>query len=310
MGEAGEPIRLSVLICTYKRPAGLRALLASLWPQVEGRADRETVIINDGTDGDAYRAVIAGFPGVSYVPLPKNVGIAEARNEAVRHARGAFIVFTDDDCVVPPWWLDWLQARLDFSPELDIVAGTTLPPANEKPSFLGRVRAHYQYLPHSWDANGMPMLVTANVAIRRSLFQALGGFGFVPFPGAGEDTEFSIRANRAMARIALDHDWYVEHEIADGWRVVLRRYWRYGYANARIATLPNAAHLFYDWTHAKRRNHLVNARAVFAEMSARSAGFSDRRVVRFASILAATLIRVVHYDGLATALKGNAPRAR
>jgi GT2 family glycosyltransferase len=296
-GETGEP-KLSVLICTYKRPEGLRALLASLRPQVEGRADREAIVVNDGTDDEAYRAVLAEFPGVTYVPLPKNVGVAEARNEAARRARGAFIVFTDDDCVTPPWWLDWLQARLAFSPELDILAGTTVARPTANPSFLARVQSHYRMIPHAWWAGKRPMFATANVAIRRSLFRSLGGFAFSSAIGhVGEDTELAIRANLALARIAVDPDWVVSHEVGGSLWSHMRRYWRYGYANAEIARSPRTYLIDEASTTATRRGHFSHFIGQLRDSWYRSEGFSPRAPARAAAAVAATAIRAAYYDG-------------
>ena len=163
--------RISVAVSTYCRPDGLARLLDALRPQIEGRPARELVVINDGSHDARYEAAVAPFAGMfSYQPLPQNVGIARARNEGAARARGDYIVFTDDDCVPPPFWLDWLEARLDANPEIDVVIGTTRPNLPERPRFFERVNGHYDLIPQPFGESSVPMFVTANVAIRRSLF--------------------------------------------------------------------------------------------------------------------------------------------
>ena len=167
----------SIGIVTYRRPERLRRLLASLKPQTEGRRDREIIIINDGSHDAAYQTVVDEFAAmIRYVPLATNVGIAAARNRCVAEAAGEYIVFTDDDCVAPPWWLDWLASRLAKSPEVDVVAGTTEPLWRTR-GFFERVQAHYRLLPHPWMSPDRPVFVTACVAIRRAMFKRVGGFG-------------------------------------------------------------------------------------------------------------------------------------
>jgi hypothetical protein len=224
---------LSVLIATHRRPEGLRRLLMGLEPQISGRDDREVIVVNDGTDSADYAAIANSFPGVRYRAFGENRGVAAARNAGIDVARGSFSVFVDDDCVAPPWWLDWLTARLLSFPEIDVVAGSTTPLWSRR-GFRERIQAEW-FLPQPWLLNGRVVLVTANAAIRTDLLRALGGFGFPGFAGAGEDTEVSIRLHRAGARMLADPWWTVAHEVGVPLRVLARRYHAYGDANRRIA---------------------------------------------------------------------------
>jgi glycosyltransferase involved in cell wall biosynthesis len=111
---------LSVLICTYRRPEGLARLLDAVVPQLS--ASREIVVVNDGSHDNAYGQVTTRHAAnIRYRALKTNGGIAAARNAAAALAEGAYLVFTDDDCEPPAFWLDWLEARLSEHPELDLV---------------------------------------------------------------------------------------------------------------------------------------------------------------------------------------------
>lgn len=230
--------RLSVVICTHGRPQGLADLLASLRPLIEGREDRELIVVNDGTHGPAYEPVVAQYQDMmTYDPLPAPVGIARARNRSAELAQGEFLVFTDDDCVVPDHWLDWLDARLRAWPELDVVAGTTRGRDVEQANFVGRVQSHYRLLPTTAsDARGNQRFVAANLAVRRALFNMIGGFNSGPsFAVAGEDTELAARLTRHPARTHIDPNWHVEHLLARRMAPELRRFRRYGFANGLMA---------------------------------------------------------------------------
>ncbi len=295
--------RLSVAVSTYKRPDGLRRLLEALRPQVEGRTSREVIVVNDGSHDAAYEAVAQEFSDiVSYHALPQNAGIARARNEVAARARGAFVVFTDDDCVPPASWLDWLEARLDANPELDLVVGTTRPRTPDRPRFIERVNGHYELIPAPHGTRSVPLFATANVAIRRELFERVGGFGFAQeFPGAGEDTELSSRLAAAGARTVVDLNWYVRHDVSDGLVRQMRRYWRYGYANVWMCRLTTAPSFHVEMAAANRRHHLSNAIELLRDNLELSEGFSRWPAVRWCSAVAASCVQVAYFDGCAAA---------
>lgn len=122
--------RISVIIPTQRRAAPLRLAAGSIVAQSGGDsgvdpAAMELVIVdNDAVDSAraiaAELAKAAPFP-VVYVHEPAP-GVANARNAAMTAARGAIIVFLDDDEEAPAGWLREMlavQARFDA----DVVFG-------------------------------------------------------------------------------------------------------------------------------------------------------------------------------------------
>lgn len=295
--------RLSVAISTFRRATGLKRLLEALRPQIEGRPAREVVVVNDGSHDAAYEIVVRSFADmVGYQPLPENVGIARARNTVAASARGAYLVFTDDDCVPPSSWLDWLEARLDANPEIDVLIGTTQPRLPDRPRFIERVNGHYALIPAPHGTAAVPLFATANVAIRRELFERVGGFGFAQgFTGAGEDTELSSRLAAAGARTVVDPHWFVRHDVSDGLIRQMRRYWRYGYANVRMCQLTTAPSQHARMARARRRFHVSNAVEQLRTNLETAEGFSPWAVVRWCSAVAAALVQIAYYDGCAAA---------
>jgi GT2 family glycosyltransferase len=204
--------------------------------------------------------------------------------------------------VPPPYWLDWLEARLDASPEIDVVIGTTRPNLPDRPRFIERVNGHYEFIPTPQGTRAAPLFATANVAIRRALFERLGGFGFgQAFPGAGEDTELSSRLAAAGARTIIDRHWYVLHDVTDGLVRQMRRYWRYGYSNVWMCRLTTAPGHHAQMARAQRRHHLWNAIDVLRENLMLSEGFSRLAPVRWLSAVAASCVQVAYFDGCAAA---------
>lgn len=125
--------RVSVCICTFKRPALLAGLLAELERQIGSSAGVEFVVA-DNDPAHSARAVLAEWSArlplrALHVPVPN---IAAARNAVVAAARAPWLAFIDDDESPDAGWLDRLvaaQARFDadvvFAPVLPrYVAGT------------------------------------------------------------------------------------------------------------------------------------------------------------------------------------------
>jgi GT2 family glycosyltransferase len=300
-GDGGAPrasTTLSVLICTHRRPDGLARMLASLMPQLEGPPDREIIVVNDGTDGPDYAAALRPFAArIRYHPSPQNLGIAGARNLSASLATGDYLVFTDDDCVAPPHWLDWLAARLESYPELDVVAGTTRPLELETAGFVGRVQACYGLLPRPDEQpGGETLFVTACLAVRGTLFRALGGFNTDPFfPLSGEDSELSARIHRHGARVLVDADWNVRHALARSLRSELRRYRRYGYSNGLIAGEATAPRAFARLRHRRRKALLDSFWGHYRRYATKGPDYPGGRISRVLARLAASAI-IASYD--------------
>ncbi len=298
---------LSVVICTHRRPKGLERLLTALVPQVAHRPSREIVVVNDGTHDEAYSEVVSRFvANIRYRALKQNTGIANARNTAAAMAMGEYLVFTDDDCEPPPFWLDWLQARLAEHPELDVFAGTTRPLPPDRPTFFAHVRAVHELIPTTASTDGTIIFPTAVVAVRRSLFEQLGGFGFPGFEGAGEDTELATRLSLRGAVGAYDPAWFTRHEVSEGFFGLCRRYRRYGYANARLTGLTTSpvAHDFMleswkaDWRTIWRWEYedcIDTAREAH-----------DNRLVATASAVLACLVKMAYWRGVKDAFRNGA----
>ncbi len=283
---------LSVLIATHRRPEGLRRLLTALRPQIEGRPEREVVVVNDRSHDAAYAGVAREFADImTYRPLPAPGGIVAARNAAVALCRSAYAVFIDDDCEPPPFWLDWLAARLHSHPEIDVVAGTTRPLWQRKDF---RERLGELFVPRPATAGRWRVLVTANAAIRAELLRTVGGFGFPGFAGAGEDTEISIRLHRAGARFLVDEDWWVRHAVDGRLIATARRYRRYGEANAAIARIA-AVEMHPGPEEARRLGRLrglfTHLRANLRTMNGTAGGMVER-------VAAAAAVSFVHWSYL------------
>jgi GT2 family glycosyltransferase len=219
----------SIVIPTYGRPRGLARLLNSLAPQIAGRLGREIIVVNDGSDSRGYDAVMHRHRGlVTYIVADRNRGPSAARNLGVREATGDFLVFVDDDCAAPLDWLDHLTRILAASPMLDAVGGTTRPLASSRPRWFERLLVAGHCYPNPVFYEGkLIVMVSACLAVRRTLFDTVGGFVEKVMPLA-EDRNLTTRLRVAGANCRIEPDWFVYHDMSSTPGQHFRRYFNYG----------------------------------------------------------------------------------
>jgi glycosyltransferase involved in cell wall biosynthesis len=96
-----QPVRISVVVPTHRRPEVLVKLLASI-TDLDPEPDEVIVVDNDPGDQDCRPLVDA--VDFSYIREDRR-GLNVARRTGLEAATGDVVVFTDDDCVVSPGWL-------------------------------------------------------------------------------------------------------------------------------------------------------------------------------------------------------------
>lgn len=130
---------LTIAVCTWNRSALLRQALTHMTSLVvPAGIDLEILVINNNCTDDTD-AVIAEFGG----PLPlrrlfeAKPGQSNARNNAVEHSRGDYILWTDDDVLVDPNWVAGYVEAIRTWPNGVVFGGPILPAfAVEPPIWL------------------------------------------------------------------------------------------------------------------------------------------------------------------------------
>jgi glycosyltransferase involved in cell wall biosynthesis len=98
-------VRFSLVVSTLNRSAELKPLMESLLNQEF--EDFEVIVVDQNFD-DRIVPVLESYQSqlnIRRVPTPARQGISAARNDGWRRARGDVILFPDDDCWYPPWFL-------------------------------------------------------------------------------------------------------------------------------------------------------------------------------------------------------------
>ena len=257
MAEPALP-KVTVGVCTYRRPELLRLTLESLMQQTLPASDFEVVVVDNDTERSA-QALVESLtsrphgPTLRYFVEPGR-GVSHVRNQCVAQARGDWLAFIDDDEEARPDWLSQLlSAQQRYS--ADVVLGPVNPLLpDDAPSWL---RALGRSTDKPDMATGTPVPPgyggAGNALIRRSLVLARGAAPFQPALSltGGEDTElFNWLRQGGAVLVWCGEAWADEHQPAS--RLRLRHYlyrslqfatvyWRGEYAQwGRLRALAHA----------------------------------------------------------------------
>jgi len=121
-------MRFTVAICTWNRAQLLSGVLEQLTRVRHPPGEWEVLVVNNNCDDDTER-VLDAFEGRlplrrAFEPTP---GLSHARNTAVRHAAGDYIVWTDDDALVDAGWLAAYGRAAARHPEAAVFGGPVRP---------------------------------------------------------------------------------------------------------------------------------------------------------------------------------------
>jgi len=192
---------VTAIVVNFNAGDELRAALASVARELDGRAWDGVVVDNASQDGSA--AIALDFaPEVTLIANPANVGFGRAVNQALAQARAPFVLLMNPDCQLQPGAMAALEAELRDQPQCAIAGpriqnpdGSVQGSARGDPDmftgFFGRntaLRRRLPWLPASRrnvvDAGvpaGAPSLAVdwlsgACVLARREALDAEGGF--------------------------------------------------------------------------------------------------------------------------------------
>lgn len=260
-GEPAAPamVRVTIAICTFRRPALLERTLAGIASQVfvNGRRPRLDVVVVDNEGDPRVPDLVEAFAAASRLPsrcvVEPRRGISQARNAALDliGEESDFVAFIDDDEVPSPCWLQALletQARTGAA----VVCGPVAPAFAGRPprwieegGFFRQPRRPVGLRIEAEEGEAVEEASTNNALVRmtevrRGRVRFDHGFGL----SGGEDVLF-FRALKAQgAAIAWSPNAAVsEHVPVERARFayLAREYFRCGNVRATIEAMEAAA---------------------------------------------------------------------
>lgn len=197
---------VSVCITHYERPELLQQTLDSI--EAQSYPNFDVVLVDDGSDSPAANAMLDSlrprFDARGWqVIRQENSYLGAARNCAVRHARGEFLLFIDDDdCMQDEYIATFVRAAVSSHADivtcfLEYFEGTSAPTTG--------TRVHHRWIMPGPIGAGTLVQNSfggANALVRRSMYDRIGGY--TEDHGIGyEDWEFYNRALAAGAKFEV-----------------------------------------------------------------------------------------------------------
>jgi GT2 family glycosyltransferase len=202
----GTGLDVSVIIPAHNAAEDLRRCLASVFASVG--VSFEVIVIDDAS-ADGTMDVAREFP-CRVIAMRQNVMSANARNLGAQHAHGEILVFFDADELMHPDTLERFARALREHPEFDAVVGS-LEADTPTPGFFSRFKNFQHHFTHQSARTEGATLDSGRMAIRRAVFDHLGGFE-PAFSGASiEDIALGYRMTRAGHRIRFEPSIQVVH---------------------------------------------------------------------------------------------------
>lgn len=187
---------VSVIIPYYNRERYIDESVESVLAQT--LKPLEVIIVNDCSRESSRRYLDKYAGQCKIVDLTTNVGLAAARNEGIRHARGRFIAFQDDDDIWLPEKLEKQRRYMDEHPECDAVHSAVWAFFHNGSEMLFSCNWPPPITLAQALTNDCWVSVQATL-IRSEAIRAIGGFD--PSFRVCEDRDFAIRCCAAGYRV-------------------------------------------------------------------------------------------------------------
>lgn len=235
----------SVIVCTYNRAESLRDTLLALKAQHVAAGRSWEVIVVDNNSQDHTRLVIEDFQ--RQWPLLRSEfesqqGLSHARNRGIAQALGDVLLFTDDDVLPEPEWLEVTLAGLEAH-HADACGGYIAPIWEVPPPdwlterFYGFLAVRTERSDEYDITSASQAPFGANMAFRREVFQKVGGFdtnrgrkGEVL--ASGEDGELFERILAAGLKAVFLGQSRVHHKV-ESFRLTKRYFRRWRFQTSR-----------------------------------------------------------------------------
>lgn len=199
----------SVIIPIYGKLPYTAACLRALAADRDAPAF-ETIVVDDASPDDSAKQ-LKGVEGLRLLPQPENRGFIAACNAGAAAARGEFLVFLNNDTEPRPGWIQALLSTFAERSDCGLAGAKLIYPDGRLQEAGGIVFSdgsgwnygrfgdpadpRYNFLREADYCSG------AAIAIRRSLFERLGGFDPRYAPAYYEDTDLAFRVREAGLKV-------------------------------------------------------------------------------------------------------------
>lgn len=226
-------IKLSIIIVNYNAEKLLLDCVKSIYKS-NNDTTLEVIIVDNDSKDNSRKLISSEYPQVQWVQNTENVGFAKANNQAMKIAKGQYIMLLNNDTVVLDKALDKLVQFLDKNPEtaaagprilnadksLQLSCRRGLPNAVNSIGYFSKL---YKVFPNNKALGGYAMtyisdkashevecLSGAAMVVRKTVIDKIGGLDenfFMHF----EDVDFCLRIGKLGYKLFYVHDSEIIH---------------------------------------------------------------------------------------------------
>ncbi len=154
-------MKISIIIPTLNRPSALKKLIKDLIQYMNDEI--EMIIVDDSKESLAIEINSWSDQRVNYIHRGEKLGVSSARNLGAGLAKGAYLIFLDDDDSITPDWLSDFIKSTERSADL-IYCNMRLVDQDKKETIV------------SASINKRGIVIPGAWMIRKSVFEKTGGF--------------------------------------------------------------------------------------------------------------------------------------
>jgi GT2 family glycosyltransferase/acetyltransferase-like isoleucine patch superfamily enzyme len=215
----GAP-KVSVIILTYNNLRISQLCLYSLYANASYGNMEVIVIDNASTDGTP--AWLEAFrderPELRLILNNENKGFAGGNNQAARIATGEYLVFLNNDTVLPVGWIEGFLNYMEHDEQLGLIGPVTNAIGNE-----AKIDAEY-HDPEGFETFAarraiemknksfdIRMLAFFCVMARKHTFLAMGGLDERFNVGMFEDDDMAVRCHQDNKKVVCAEDVFIHH---------------------------------------------------------------------------------------------------
>ena len=214
--QTPPPPKVTAIVVSHNRAGMLRRCLDALEKSAGREAIQAIVVENGSSDGSAQFE--ADYSSVQFIRLPKNFGLAKARNLGIRAAIGEYILFLHEDAEVEPDAIGALAAKLDAEPDATAACPLLIRANGDGAPQVGPLPAPEAPFPRfrPADERAIESASGAAMMIRAFFFQATRQID-ERYGNYGVDAEICYQIRRSNRRIALVREARVVHHGGREW---------------------------------------------------------------------------------------------
>ncbi len=200
----------SIVVPVYNGGDAFRRCLISL--QRWAPASTEVIVVSDGDSDGSWRVAekFADTLDLQLIRLSESKGPANARNLGAEAAKGDIVFFVDADVEILPDTVSRVIESFHIDPQLAALIGS-YDDAPGAPNFLSQYKNLFHHYTHQTARLEASTFWGACGAIRRPVFQSVGGFDTSYRKPCIEDIELGYRLKQADYMIHLRKDIQVKH---------------------------------------------------------------------------------------------------